>query len=163
VDARANVGTVSLDVNERRLADDGSLTITSSHAEPTDAVARADWLLRPKGNSSSSSAPIVPTQPVLDGNYRLLNVEREWGDTVGGATFAPGRCRSDVRFGTPTCRAASETGTAGIRPEETFPRTTPTSLQGRRCGASERDLRSGIRRIPAVATRPPPFGAVQRG
>jgi len=41
---RANVGTVSLDAIELKFAADGSLTITSSHAQQGDAVTRANWL-----------------------------------------------------------------------------------------------------------------------
>jgi hypothetical protein len=46
---RTNVGTVSLDANELKFAGDGSLTLTMSHAQPTDAIARANWLAAPDG------------------------------------------------------------------------------------------------------------------
>jgi len=44
---RTNIGTVSLDANELQFAADGSLTITMSHEEPTDAAARTNWLPAP--------------------------------------------------------------------------------------------------------------------
>lgn len=73
---RTNVGTVSLDANELKFAPDGSLTITISHAEPTDAIARSNWLPAPEGQFALIVRAYVPTQPVLDGSYKLPNVER---------------------------------------------------------------------------------------
>jgi hypothetical protein len=52
-------------------AADGSLTITISHAEPTDEVARANWLPAPDGQFALIVRTYVPTQPVLDGSYKL--------------------------------------------------------------------------------------------
>jgi hypothetical protein len=74
---RTNVGTVNLDANELRFAADGSLTITMSHGKPDDAVARTNWLPAPEGQFALIVRAYVPTQPVLDGNYRLPNVQRE--------------------------------------------------------------------------------------
>jgi hypothetical protein len=65
------------DLPEGRAAADGSLTITISQAEPTDAVARANWLPAPEGQFALIMRAYVPTQPVLDGSYKLPNVERE--------------------------------------------------------------------------------------
>jgi hypothetical protein len=79
---RTNVGTVSLDANELKFAPDGSLTITISHTQPTDAVTRANWLPAPEGQFALIVRAYVPTQPVVDGSYKLPNVERE--GTGGG-------------------------------------------------------------------------------
>jgi hypothetical protein len=46
---RTNIGTVSLDANELKINADGSLTITISRDEPTDATAKANWLPAPEG------------------------------------------------------------------------------------------------------------------
>jgi hypothetical protein len=74
---RTNVGTVSLDANELKFAKDGSLTITMSHAEPTDAEARTNWLPAPEGQFALIVRTYVPTQPLLDGSYKLPNVQRQ--------------------------------------------------------------------------------------
>src|SRR5262249_20266139 len=76
---RTNVGTVSLDANELNFAPDGSLSITISHAEPADAVARANWLPAPDGQFALIIRAYVPTQPVLNASYKLPNVERAAG------------------------------------------------------------------------------------
>jgi hypothetical protein len=81
---RTNIGTVSLDANELKFAADGSLTITIAHAEPTDAVARANWLPAPDGQFALIVRAYVPTQPVQDGSYKLPNVERAGTSAVGG-------------------------------------------------------------------------------
>ena len=65
------------DLPEGRAAADGSLTITISQAEPTDAVARANWLPAPEGQFALIVRAYVPTQPVLDRSYKLPNVKRE--------------------------------------------------------------------------------------
>jgi hypothetical protein len=65
------------DLPEGRAAADGSLTITISQAEPTDTVARANWLPAPEGQFALIVRAYVPTQPVLNGSYKLPNVERE--------------------------------------------------------------------------------------
>lgn len=74
---RTNIGTVSLDANELKFADDGSLTFTLSHDEPTDARARDNWLPTPEGQFALIVRAYVPTQPILDGSYRLPNVEKK--------------------------------------------------------------------------------------
>jgi hypothetical protein len=73
---RTNIGTVSLDANELKFADDGSLTITIAHAQPADPVARANWLPAPEGQFALIVRAYVPAQPVQDGSYKLPNVER---------------------------------------------------------------------------------------
>jgi hypothetical protein len=73
---RTNIGTVSLDANELKFAADGSLTITISHVQPTDLDARTNWLPAPEGQFALIVRAYVPTQPVLDGSYKLPNVER---------------------------------------------------------------------------------------
>ena len=73
---RTNVGTVSLDANELKFAEDGLLTLTLSHEEPTDATARANWLPAPEGQFALIVRAYVPTQSILDGGYKLPNVER---------------------------------------------------------------------------------------
>src|SRR5215831_12409149 len=81
---RTNIGTVSLDANELKFARDGSLTITIAHAEPTDAVARANWLPAPEGQFALIVRAYVPTEPVQNGNYKLPNVERVAASTTVG-------------------------------------------------------------------------------
>jgi len=81
---RTNIGTVSLDANELKFAADGSLTITIAHAQPADAVARANWLPAPEGQFALIVRAYVPTQPVQDGSYKLPNVDRAGASTVGG-------------------------------------------------------------------------------
>jgi hypothetical protein len=73
---RTNIGTVTLDANELKFAADGSLTIAISHAEPKDAIARANWLPAPEGQFALLVRAYVPTQTVLDGRYKLPNVQR---------------------------------------------------------------------------------------
>jgi len=74
---RTNIGTVSLDANELTFAADGSLTITLSHEQPTDATARANWLPAPEGQFALIIRAYVPEQTILDGRYKLPNVERK--------------------------------------------------------------------------------------
>jgi hypothetical protein len=74
---RTNIGTVNLDANELKFAADGSLTITMSHAEPTGAEARANWLPAPEGQFALIVRGYLPTSPILDGSYKLPNVERK--------------------------------------------------------------------------------------
>jgi hypothetical protein len=73
---RTNVGTKNLDANEMKFNEDGSLTLTISHAQPNDPVARANWLPAPDGQFALIVRTYVPPQPVLDGSYKLPNVER---------------------------------------------------------------------------------------
>ena len=74
---RTNIGTVSLDANELKFAADGSLTITMSHEQPADTEARANWLPAPEGQFALIVRAYVPTQAILDGSYKLPNVERK--------------------------------------------------------------------------------------
>jgi hypothetical protein len=74
---RTNIGRVNLDANELQFAADGSLTITMSHAEPTDPAAKANWLPAPEGQFALIVRAYVPTQPLIDGKYTLPNVERD--------------------------------------------------------------------------------------
>jgi hypothetical protein len=60
-----------------KFAADGSLTITMSKNEPADAVAKANWLPAPDGQFALIVRAYVPTRPVLDGSYKLPNVERK--------------------------------------------------------------------------------------
>jgi hypothetical protein len=73
---RTNIGTVSLDANELKFDSDGSLTITISHAQPDNAVARANWLPAPEGRFALIVRAYVPTKAVSDGSYKLPDVER---------------------------------------------------------------------------------------
>jgi hypothetical protein len=74
---RDNIGGVSLDANELKFAPDGSLTITIAHAEPSDEAARANWLPAPDGQFALIVRAYVPTEPILDGSYKLPDVERK--------------------------------------------------------------------------------------
>ena len=74
---RTNIGTVNLDANELKFTDDGSVTITISHEQPAGAVAQANWLPAPEGQFALIVRTYVPTQPILDGGYKLPNVQRE--------------------------------------------------------------------------------------
>jgi hypothetical protein len=74
---RTNIGTVSLDANELKFNDDGSLTLYLSHDEPADPIAKANWLPTPEGQFALIVRAYVPTQPILDGAYKLPNVERQ--------------------------------------------------------------------------------------
>ncbi|HEY9502183.1 MAG TPA: DUF1254 domain-containing protein [Pyrinomonadaceae bacterium] len=74
--SRTNIGTVNLDANELKFAKDGSLTLTLSSKEPTDADAKANWLPAPNDQFALIVRTYVPTQPVLNGTYQLPNVER---------------------------------------------------------------------------------------
>lgn len=73
---RTNVGTVSLEADELHFAKDGSLTLTLSNKEPLDADARANWLPAPNDQFALIVRAYVPTQPILDGTYKLPNVQR---------------------------------------------------------------------------------------
>ena len=73
---RTNVGTVSLDADDLTFAADGSLTIHLSHAQPSESAARQNWLPAPDGQFALIVRTYVPTSPLLDGSYRLPNVER---------------------------------------------------------------------------------------
>jgi hypothetical protein len=74
---RTNVGTVSLDANELQFAADGSLTIHLSHQSPANTEARANWLPAPDGQFALIVRAYVPTPALLEGSYKLPNVERK--------------------------------------------------------------------------------------
>lgn len=73
---RHNVGTVNLDANELKFADDGSLTLVLSHEEPEDAEGKANWLPAPDDQFALLLRAYVPTEAILTGSYLLPNVER---------------------------------------------------------------------------------------
>ena len=73
---RTNIGTVSLDANELSFGKDGSLTLHLSHAEPSGADARANWLPAPEGQFALIVRAYVPTDALLVGTYKLPNVDR---------------------------------------------------------------------------------------
>ena len=73
---RHNIGTVNLDAEELKFAPDGSLTLHLSHEPPADQVAQANWLPAPEGQFALIVRAYVPTQPLLDGTYKLPNVQR---------------------------------------------------------------------------------------
>jgi hypothetical protein len=73
---RANIGTVNLDANELTFAKDGSLTLTLSSKEPSNADARANWLPAPNDQFALIVRTYVPTEQILNGTYKLPNVER---------------------------------------------------------------------------------------
>jgi hypothetical protein len=50
-----------------------------SHDEPADADSRANWLPVPEGQFALIVRAYVPTEPILDGSYKLPNVERTTG------------------------------------------------------------------------------------
>ena len=74
--SRTNIGTVNLDANELKFAKDGSLTLTLSSKEPTDADAKANWLPAPNDQFALIVRTYVPTEQILNGTYKLPNVER---------------------------------------------------------------------------------------
>jgi hypothetical protein len=80
---RTNIGTVSLDANELKFDADGSLTLQLSHEPPANTDARANWLPAPDGQFALIVRAYVPTQPILDGAYKLPNVQRAGAPTVG--------------------------------------------------------------------------------
>ena len=73
---RTNIGTVNLDANELKFAKDGSLTLTLSSKEPTDADARANWLPAPNDQFALIVRTYVPPEQILNGTYKLPNVEK---------------------------------------------------------------------------------------
>jgi hypothetical protein len=73
---RTNIGTVNLDANELKFDKDGSLTITLASVEPSDPVARANWLPAPNDQFDLIVRTYVPTDPILNGTFKLPNVER---------------------------------------------------------------------------------------
>jgi hypothetical protein len=78
------IGTVNLAANELKFAADGSLTITISHDEPSDPVARTNWLPAQEGQFALIARAYVPTEPILKGSYDLPNVQHlseAWSDS----------------------------------------------------------------------------------
>ena len=73
---RHNIGTVNLDADELTFAADGSLTLHLSHKPPTDKAGQANWLPAPEGQFALIVRTYVPTQPLLDGTYKLPNMQR---------------------------------------------------------------------------------------
>jgi hypothetical protein len=73
---RVNIGTVNLDADELKFSRDGSLTLTLSSKEPADAGVKANWLPAPKDQFALIVRTYVPTESILDGTYKLPNVER---------------------------------------------------------------------------------------
>ena len=57
-------------------ADDGSLTLTISHAEPADAVARANWLPAPDETFRLVFRLYIPGEPIIDGTYQFPPIIR---------------------------------------------------------------------------------------
>lgn len=56
--------------------DDGSLTLMLSHAEPTDAEGKANWLPAPQDQFALLLRAYVPTASIPDGSYKLPDVKR---------------------------------------------------------------------------------------
>lgn len=74
---RTNIGTVSLDAKELTFAEDGSLTISMSAAEPTAATAKTNWLPAPPGQFALIIRAYVPGQAIMDDGYKFPEVERQ--------------------------------------------------------------------------------------
>ncbi|WP_245443776.1 DUF1254 domain-containing protein [Mesorhizobium sp. DCY119] len=70
---RFSVGTKNKDL---KLGDDGSLTITVQAEEPTDPVARANWLPTPKGDFSLYVRAYWPKSAAMDGSWTPPAVEK---------------------------------------------------------------------------------------
>lgn len=70
---RFSVGTKNKDL---KLSADGSLTITVQAEEPTDPVARANWLPAPKGDFSLYVRAYWPKTPVMDGSWTPPAVQK---------------------------------------------------------------------------------------
>jgi len=73
---RTNIGTVSLDANELRFEQDGSLKLVLAHEEPTDPDERANWLPAPEGQFALIIRAYVPEAGLLAGEYKLPDVTR---------------------------------------------------------------------------------------
>lgn len=58
-------------------ADDGSLTLTISHAEPSDTTARANWLPAPDDKFRLVFRLYIPGQPIIDGTYQFPPITRQ--------------------------------------------------------------------------------------
>ena len=55
---------------------DGSLTITISHAKPTDPTARANWLPAPDDKFRLVFRLYIPQQPIINGTYEFPPITR---------------------------------------------------------------------------------------
>jgi hypothetical protein len=73
---RHNIGTVNLDANELKFGDDGSLTLVLSSDEPENTADKANWLPSPRDQFALIVRTYVPTSSILDGRYKLPNVNR---------------------------------------------------------------------------------------
>jgi hypothetical protein len=73
---RHNIGTINLDANELKFAEDGSLTLVLSHSEPEDEASKANWLPAPGDQFALLLRAYVPTEPILNGSYKLPDVQR---------------------------------------------------------------------------------------
>ena len=73
---RHNIGSVNLDANELKFADDGSLTLVISSDEPTDSAGKANWLPAPADQFALIVRTYVPDKAILDGAYQLPNIVR---------------------------------------------------------------------------------------
>ena len=73
---RTNIGTVNLDAHELVFFRDGSLTLTLSSEEPESEQEKMNWLPAPKDQFALIVRTYVPTESLLDGTYKLPNVER---------------------------------------------------------------------------------------
>jgi hypothetical protein len=49
-----------------------------SHEPPANADARQNWLPAPDGQFALIVRAYVPTPELLNGNYKLPNVDRQW-------------------------------------------------------------------------------------
>jgi len=73
---RHNIGSVNLDADELMFAEDGSLSLVLSHAEPNYAAGKANWLPAPDDQFALLLRTYVPTEAILDGSYKLPDVKR---------------------------------------------------------------------------------------
>ena len=55
----------------------GSLTLHLSQKPPEGVDAQANWLPAPEGQFALIVRAYVPMQPILDGKYKLPNVEKK--------------------------------------------------------------------------------------
>ena len=73
---RCNIGTVNLNAGQLAFNQDGSLTLSLGAAEPTDAVAKANWLPAPADGFALCLRTYTPSKALLDGSYKLPDVVR---------------------------------------------------------------------------------------
>jgi len=73
---RTSIGSVLIDASEIEFDARGSLTLHISAERPTEREATANWLPAPHDTFALMVRAYVPTQQILDGSYRLPNVER---------------------------------------------------------------------------------------